>query len=356
MELTHLHLKNFRCFPDLALDIPGSIILIEGLNGSGKTSLIEALHYVCYLRSFRTYSPRELVQFGSDTFFIRASFTHDQATHEIQVGFSEKKRLVKINQKPISSFKELLDFYRIVTLTEDDLLLINDGPEVRRTFIDQAITLCTVEYAGEVRSLRNIVDRRNALLMSTSRADSYVIWTEQLWLQSSRIMHERITALAQLELLVNTMLTEHFQELMTVSLEYKEKRSFGTSFDQFMHTMGALKEEEFRLGRSLFGAHLDDIVIKFQDKKTKTYGSRGQQKLVVLLLKIALIKQVIVQKGPVIFLLDDFMTDFDGKRAETLLDILLKLSIQLIFTYPNSSTILEGLLSSKGGTKIKLTH
>ena len=106
------------------------------------------MHYLCYLRSFRTHLPQELVQFGQDNFFIKARLENGNAAdgYDLQVGFSNKKRLVKVNNKSIASYKELLDYYRIVTITEDDLGLIKDGPEERRLFIDQAIMLADPEF------------------------------------------------------------------------------------------------------------------------------------------------------------------------------------------------------------------
>src|SRR5437868_6298202 len=98
--------------------------------------------------------------------------------------------------------------------------------------------------------------------------------------------------------------------------------------------------EETRVGHSLFGAHLDDFLIHFQDKKSKNYSSRGQQKLIVLLVKIAQIQQLLHSKGPVILLLDDFMTDFDEQRCRLLLDLLFDLKIQLIFTVPTGTHFL----------------
>ncbi|HSW73657.1 MAG TPA: AAA family ATPase, partial [Candidatus Limnocylindria bacterium] len=135
MQLTQLYLKNFRCFADKTITFESPLVLIEGNNGSGKTSLLEALHYLCYLRSFRTHSPRDLLFFGHETFFIKALCEQSGTVaqnHEIQVGFSHKKRLVKIDQRAVSSYKELMDYYRIVTLTEDDVVLIQGGPDVRR--------------------------------------------------------------------------------------------------------------------------------------------------------------------------------------------------------------------------------
>ena len=115
MQLNRLTIKNFRCFTDFVVDLSAPLILIEGANGSGKTSLLEAMHYACYLRSFRTHSPRDLICFGQNTFFIKADFSDEVSggtseSQELHIGFSGKKRLVKLNQKAVGSYKELLDF------------------------------------------------------------------------------------------------------------------------------------------------------------------------------------------------------------------------------------------------------
>ena len=98
-------LKNFRCFDHISFDLDESILLVQGANGTGKTSLLEALHYACYLRSFRTHLPKDLVMFDKNSFFIKTTFRETTAQlsleNEIQVGFTGDKRLVKINQKCI---------------------------------------------------------------------------------------------------------------------------------------------------------------------------------------------------------------------------------------------------------------
>ena len=81
VQLTRLQLKQFRCFEHTKLHFESNRVLIEGANGSGKTSLLEALHYLCYLRSFRTHIPQELVFTGAPSFFIKASFTSDSGGH-----------------------------------------------------------------------------------------------------------------------------------------------------------------------------------------------------------------------------------------------------------------------------------
>ena len=82
-------------------------MLIEGLNGCGKTSFLEAFHYLCYLRSFRTHTPRDLVQFGHEGFFIKALFTYkdDATAQELQVGFSDKRRWLKLIKSQLNLIK-----------------------------------------------------------------------------------------------------------------------------------------------------------------------------------------------------------------------------------------------------------
>src|SRR5688572_2091521 len=117
IQVTQLHIKNFRCFSGYTLDIGAPYVHIEGVNGVGKTTILEALHYACYLRSFRTHIPKELISFGKSDFFIKLSL-HDQLhsmDHTIQIGFSPTKRLVKVDQKTIESYKDLLSHYRVIS-------------------------------------------------------------------------------------------------------------------------------------------------------------------------------------------------------------------------------------------------
>lgn len=357
MQLSSLYIKHFRCFSEKTIEFDHPLIHVHGLNGSGKTSLIEAIHYACYLRSFRTHTPRELLYFGQEHFFIKSSVTATVGEkHEIQVGFSTKKRVVKINQNSITSYKDLMNHYRVITLTEDDGYIIKAGPETRRTFIDQALLLADQAYAQDIRMLKHLVDARNALLQDpVYDKKSLEIWTYKLWQHTQVLRQARSSLLALLEADVIRVLAAIDQSLH-ISFEYVSKNcDTNLTFEQFMSRSSSMFADEIRYRRSLFGAHLDDFSILLQHTYTKQFASRGQQKLVILLLKIAQVTNLCNSKGPVIFLLDDFITDFDERRAQQLLPALLNLGGQLIFTSPSVSGGLSELLSAQGARTIMLT-
>lgn len=354
--LESVQIKNFRCFTDIDLTFNNPIVLIQGLNGSGKTSLLEALYYACYLRSFRTHLPKEMLQFEHTNFFIKVAFRNQSFMHEIQAGFSHAKRLVKIDNKAVSSYKELMNYYRVIGLTEDDMFLIKGGPQDRRVFIDQLLLLYDPASIDSLHTLRNVVSNRTILLQKgTINKDMYHIWTEQLWQISTVIQQKRIDALREIEQETNFLLQTYFEENLSVTLTYKNKNMDQyKNFEQFWSESAHLFAQEQHMRRSLFGAHLDDFEIGFQGHKSKNFASRGQQKLIIVLIKIAQIKQLVKHKGPTIFLLDDFIADFDKNRVQRLVSILNTLKTQLIFTSPTQEGPLFEALGELNMQCIKL--
>ncbi|MDP3788030.1 MAG: DNA replication and repair protein RecF [Candidatus Chromulinivorax sp.] len=356
MRLEKIELKNFRCFTKATFDFSTDIIIIYGNNGSGKTTIIEALHYLCYLSSFRSRLPGEIAEFESDSFFIKGTVAQDNHEQvEIQVGYSKKQKIAKIGQSPISSYKELFPYYQVVTLTVDDLELIQGSPIIRRNFIDQAILLANPEFMEPLKRLKQILQQRNALLQKPFSYESYVIWTKQLWEQSKMIQEMRLTALDRLNKKISQLLIDFFDPTYTLDISYSYKHMIpNESFESFLERKKGLVAYESMTKRSDFGAHLDDFTLQFCSKKLKSFGSRGQQKLLVLLIKVAQILNLQEMKNNPIFLLDDFVTDFDKQRLENILTLLLTLKCQLIISSPIREKLLEELLSTANISTIEL--
>jgi DNA replication and repair protein RecF len=292
----------------------------------------------------------------NNNFFIKVFIENDDLmNYDIQVGFSENKKLVKIGNKAVSSYKDLIEHYNVITLTEDDLNLIKGSPEVRRLFIDQVVLLQNPKFLSLIKEFKKILENRNSLLqMDSFDEESYNIWTKQLWERSRNIQLIRKSFLNEIEKEVNLITKDYFDGI-EIKIKYLPKRmNPKEKFEGFEQVLIKLKSDEQRFRRSLFGAHLDDFLITFQRLRSKVYASRGQQKLIVLLIKVAQLK-LLQNRSNAVFLLDDFMTDFDESKLDTLVPLLYKLKNQLIFTVPTKEEGLKKKLMNMGSKHIKLT-
>lgn len=348
MQIASLEVKNFRCFTSSKYTFSGPLTIIEGPNGSGKTSLLEALHYACYGKSFRTNSSAELMRHTSETFFIKIEVTGPESNHTIQIGLSETDRSIRVDGQKVSTYKELLNHYRSITITEDDIQLIKGAPEFRRTFLDQMVAL-HYPTTPLLPLYRRILKQRNALLSSPDSwsYDSYELWTERLWEIGTKIVEKRLQLLALLEQEVAQLTQQFFPDLPRLQLVYKS----ATTVSSAKVWIQEQSHREQQAGRTLFGPHLDEFTIISDNIPAKVFASRGQQKLMAILLKVA---HFFLLKSQSVILLDDFMTDFDDKRAYALLDLLIHKQAHLICTVPTKKSPLALYLAQHGAEHLEL--
>jgi len=352
--LSKLDLQQFRCFTDKSFSFSSPIALITGDNGAGKTSIIEAINYLCYFKSFRSHSLTDLMSHGSDSFFLRGHFTlasEPENLHVIQVGYAQKKRIIKLDQKNVTSYKDTFPYFKVITLTEDDIDLIKGAPSGRRAFADQAVLFSKPEAMDDYRDFRHILQSRNALLTSAYGRPSNLsrveleVWTEKLWASTIKIQEYRRTELQVIESTVNRLIDQYFDGVYEVEIQYDPKLAVaGESMDIFLKKIAHLTDQEVVLKRSLFGAHLDDLIFHIKGKKARMFASRGQQKLVSLLCKLSLISIGNTQGPLPLVLIDDFISDFDKNRLRNLIHFFLSCKNQIIITSPFCDSELESLI------------
>lgn len=329
MFITSLKLKNFRCFSSYEASFEQPVVLICGPNGSGKTSLLESLYYACYLKSFKTKTTRELVGDNADAFSIKLDVSPlaQEAGAALALGYSPAKRIIKLNDILLKSHKDLLTLYRVVAMTDEDLTLVKGYPEVRRSFVDAAISLVDPTYPRTLRKYVHIVQQRTALLANPILdKESYEVWTAQLHDIAEYIRSKRVELLGLLEIEVNKLLALFFNEsLKNVKLIYEPKTP---SFD--------ITKQERAAQRTLIGAHLDDFQIVMQAgsacRSSRIHASRGQQKLLALLLKVA--QPAVTLPQSCLFLLDDIACDLDTAKFEQFFDLIASHNTQIIITSP----------------------
>ncbi|CDK30172.1 DNA replication/repair protein RecF [Candidatus Babela massiliensis] len=371
MKVTSLKLKNFRCFDSqtFTFGIENDIIFITGPNGSGKSSILEALHYSSYLRSFRTHLPVELALFDAEYFSIGTSISHVSSfidnhtdTDNLQIVFTlnNLKRIVKLNQKPISSFKDIYNIFKVVTVTADDLKLIQDGPLLRRNFIDQTIMFNDSSYISLISKYKRVLENRNALLFSKFDKESYNLWSEKLFDLSKTIQKLRIQALEnigkQAKIIFDTInLSDNSREVscnLDIKYQYAQPYSLiahAQNFQEFIELYPSILQDELNRKKTLFGTHLDDFKIIFQDKYSRTFSSRGQQKMILMLLKLAQISLSNKNKDNAkntILLIDDFFSDFDSEKFNAILSFIPTIASQTFVTSPGRSFI-DNTLNNK---------
>lgn len=351
MKVSSLAIKQFRCFDSIKLRLDKFVVLIKGNNGTGKTSLLEALSYIFNARSFKTTGIQQAINISSDSCSIIGELEGSHGVDTITVLMAQQKKAIKLNQKPIKSIRELTKLVCSIALTEDDLDLIKGAPLVRRTFLDQAIALVDPDYGKLMRNYKQILDNRNALLYGFAlkqifNQEAYDLWSNQLLKSAKLIEAKRIEMLKSIEINTNKLALQVGYPFR-IELKYESETSLESceTIADILDKKPDLIKKERQQKRSLFGAHLDDFAIYINSTNARIFASRGQQKFLLFLLKLAQADNVLDLLGqkPVL-LLDDIMTDFDKEALHKILNLAINLSSQLIITSPTSDSILERFL------------
>lgn len=328
MTITRAAIRGFRCFDRYDIELDEHCTVITGPNASGKTSLLEAFHVASRLRSFRTTTTTDLIKEGAAAFSVRL-FTHED---EIHVAYGADTHLAEINGTGPATRSRLMQTVSLVTITEQDLDLVQGSPEGRRNFLDQAsIAHYGIEAEKNLRRYYQIHRQRTALLNDPARwnKSSYEIITEQAWQAAATVRATRTKTMALLEAEISTLLVETTPGL-SCSFQYEPvlAESDISGPEQWCKEK---EQEERRMKRSLMGIHLDDMGIIIQGKMARRFASRGMQKMIAVLMRVAQAK-LLPQKGTL--LLDDLLADFDEERLQKIMHTLVKTGLQLVFTAP----------------------
>lgn len=331
MKINKILLQNFRCFDNYEQKIENQIVVIRGENGTGKTTLLEALHTAVFAKSFRTSDLSHLCTFGKEHFLI-ALFGEDQFkdSWKIRLTGKDKKKELVFNNKKIKTFKEILQNFKIISLSEEDLAIITGAPEYRRTFIDKAIALQDPSYVEILQNYKKILAQKNSLLKNQQAKSSlFELWTEKQDALDYQIRSIRTEHLKTLTLQAKKLyeMIENTNIALSTNYQSSDKPNLITRW-----------QREKGAERTLWGSHKDDPEILLNDQPARFFASRGQQKLIITLLKLA---QIQVLKTPCILLLDDFLTDLDYKKAKTLLEIALQIDTQIFISTPEKQSSFE---------------
>jgi DNA replication and repair protein RecF len=339
-HLYELSLQNFRCFAHKKLEILQPQLLVIGSNGAGKSSLLEAIYFASYAHSFRTRISKQMIREGTEALNINLKIrAAHQTCNEVTVGLGLHKKLLKINGQTIASHAEVGKLFNCATLTQEDMNLVSLGPDQRRSFLNQCQFLTSHNWLELARRYKQVLEQRNALLFTKSKEhESLKIWTAQHWEITRQIQTWRQEFLTKLQVKCNGLLDFYLPKMGShVVLKHKPtvdclKSEFK---DFFTMAQAEIIPKEQIMGRSMFGAHLDDFYIEIFGRCARNFASRGEQKLLTFLIKCAAL-QIVQEAGVKIgcLLIDDFLTDLDKDRIEKCKHMIAALNIQTIITMP----------------------
>ena len=329
MRLRDLKLKNYRNCKDLELDLCSDKVLIIGKNAQGKTNILESIYFLSALKSPRTSNNIELINFEAERAEINVNLIKSNTDIELDYIYTkEKKRELKINKVKTTpkNFKTVL---KTVLFSTADLLLLRGNPSDRRDWLDRAISQVYPAYDERLSKYDKIRIQKNNLLkdyLKTGNSNDTLldVYNEQLVITGSNIIYLRKKFLKEIE---KTACEKHriISETEELKIDYdcsflNDECELEDIASAFKTSLEERRTEEMRRGQSCVGPHRDDIIFYINNNEATKYASQGQQRTIVLALKLSELDILTAQTGdePVL-LLDDVLAELDDLRQNYLL-------------------------------------
>lgn len=329
MRLRDLKLTNYRNCKDLHLDLSCPKVLIIGKNAQGKTNILESIYFLSALKSPRTSNNIELINFEAEKAEINCNMIKAETDVELDFSYSnEKKRELALNKVKTTpkNFKSVL---KTVLFSTADLLLLRGNPSDRRDWLDRAIAQIYPAYDDRLSKYDKIRIQKNNLLKDYLKTgilnDTLLdVYNEQLVITGSNIIYLRKKFLKEIERIAS-------EKHRIISETEELKIDYDCSFlngeyepeeivEAFKASLEERRAEEMRRGQSCVGPHRDDIIFYINGNEAVKFASQGQQRTIVLALKLSELDIITAKTGdePVL-LLDDVLAELDDIRQNYLL-------------------------------------
>ena len=368
MHLRHLSVTDFRSYPSAELPLAPGVTTLIGLNGQGKTNLVEAAGYLATLGSHRVAADAPLVRAGTQQAIIRGVVIRDGRETlielEINTGRASGRNRARLNHSPASRPRDVLGTLRTVLFAPEDLGLVKGDPSERRRFLDELLVARQPRWAGVRSEYDKVLKQRNALLksaapvlrrgvrrthrpstsLSTASVDKDVdatdsalhtldVWNSHLAVVGAQLLYARLRLMRDLTPYLGKAYDEVSAAQSDAHISYKsslrEEASVAISqgavpemqelHDELLASLEAVRVNEIERGISLVGPHRDDVVLTLGELPAKGYASHGESWSFALGLRLAAYQLLRHDLGddPVL-ILDDVFAELDSGRRERL--------------------------------------
>ena len=338
MFIKSIELKNFRNYEDLHLDFSADKILLIGKNAQGKTNLLESIYYISCLDSTRAKTDSELIFWNKDFAKLKAVVEKNDTERELEILINPPKRKeLKVNGVKKSKSADFCSNFSVVSFSVNDLLLLRGVPDDRRSWLDMAISQIYPAYPDRISKYNKIrVQKNNHLkeIKGNINADTSLldVFNTQLVVAGSNIILLRLKFLKEIQKIAmekhmqiaeHEVLTTTYNSTVTGDMDFSKTGDISVESIAkcFEEKLKERKLEEIIRAQSLVGPHRDDVSFFINGADAKKFASQGQQRTIVLSLKLAeleLVKQKI-DDTPVL-LLDDVLAELDNIRQNYLLN------------------------------------
>ena len=356
MRLANLVLEQFRSYAVAELHPDPGLTIVAGPNGAGKTNLLEAVHAAITGRSPRAATDAELVRHGAPFARVRLDLV-DEGENQTRIEAlipgadapREVRKRVLVNGLPrrVGSLGETA---RTVLFRPEEMLLLVGSPSERRRFLDGILAQRGRRTAHDLADLGRILAQRNALLRAIRREeateDGLAFWDEQLAVIGGRVMVARLGLVGELMARIGPLheaVAPPSEQGERVRIAYADTlkdawsgRADGPASahddpdaaaadlaEAYRRRLAAVRQKELWNGVSLVGPHRDDLAVELDGREVAAHASRGQQRTIILALKLAE-TDLLGEDGPrPVVLLDDVFSELDAERSERALELLL---------------------------------
>ena len=325
MSIRHLELADFRIFGAAHIEpVAEGTTVIAGPNGTGKTSVLEAVAYLGTRRSFRGAPPEAMVRTGAERAIARAEIDnadHPRTLVEAEILPAGRSR-TRVNRKSVSGRKELAAAAPCTVFSPEDLVIISGGPKGRRDLLDDALALLDPEGARAADETDRVLRQRAALLrQSGGRTSEEVVATLDVWDQrladaGKVLVGARERLAADLEPLVASA----YSRLAGEGERELVQQGYERSWDgELLDALVASRRDDLRRGVNTVGPHRDDLRLAIEGREARTHASQGEQRCLVLALRLG-VHELVRMRTPLVptLLLDDVFSELDPARSKAL--------------------------------------